>query len=136
MNEKTQNQASTSVQLPQYRSNTHCPTDDRFVCGGNFYRKVGETATRYLYEVVSVGGTPYYEVFEKGHVYRAAGKGFDSTVLADGQEYYPNDQDFGSWAWCFNSKDMAVRSLRWDRREYRRVPLDECRFADGFEPTI
>ena len=124
--------ATASDSVKAYRANTHCPTDDEFVCGDNIYRKVGRTSFKYLYEVTPPSGTSYYEVVERGHLYKCNEGAFRSSVLGEGQEMYPNDNDFGVWGWCYNDKAMAVNSLRWDKRKRRRVPLEECIFADGF----
>lgn len=110
-----------------YRLRTSFPTDLVFVYSGNTYLRVAANSSKYLYEVTTDGGNTYYEVFERNHLYRE-NPNFKSGNIESGEEMYPRDEDFGSWAWCVSTPERAVRCFTWDSVNKRR--LSECDLYD------
>lgn len=96
-----------------YRKNASIPIVDEYERDGNNYRKIADNGRRLMYEVTQTYGTKYWEVFEHGHCYVAAKHKYTSNVINDGDEMYPRDEDFGSWAWCFSNYDRAVQCFNY-----------------------
>lgn len=90
---------------PEFKVNQTVPVLDEFKRNGYTYKKIDETDQYYIYEVQRSLGV-HYEMFERGHRYTTK-PGRLSSSIKNGQEYYPNDSDFGIWSWCCNTKERA-----------------------------
>ena len=91
--------------ITEFKVNQTVPVLDEFKRNRYTYKKIDETDQYYIYEVQRSRGV-HYEVFEKGHRY-VAKSGRPSSSIKNGQDRYPNDTDFGVWAFCCNTKDKA-----------------------------
>lgn len=107
---------TNSNEIRTYAGNTYHRPDIRFNQAHNEYTRIDETDRHYIYEVIANKGTDteyiYWEIFEKGHLYKNRGT-YASTIMNDGDEMYPIDDDFGTWAWCYSDKEYAMK--RWNR---------------------
>ena len=99
--------------IQNYRRGIRIPIVDEYTQDGNNYRKIADNGRRLMYEVTQQYGTKYWEVFEHGHRYKVANPKIVSRTINDGDEMYPMDEDFGSWAWCFSNYDRAVQCFNY-----------------------
>ena len=65
----------------------------------------------YMYRVIGPDFPPVYEVFERRAV--AVCIDFENRVYSqtDKKEIYPKSNDFGKWAYSYNSYDAAIFGL-------------------------
>lgn len=95
---------------PTYKGGIRVKAQDKFIQGGLHYERIDQTKTVYLYEVTHESGSAHYEIVKRGHLYKGNPLR-PSTVISDGDEMYPSDNDFGFWAWCYNDKESALRNI-------------------------
>lgn len=95
--------------MREFKKNQVVPILDEFKRDGYIYRKIDETDQYYIYEVQRSLGT-HWEFFEKNHLYVAKQERLSSS-LENRQERYPNDNSFGVWAWCCNSKERVYELI-------------------------
>lgn len=82
--------------------------DKEFQSKQNTYKQLEEGDNHYIYAVwnlkdKAVGEPSYYEIFKKKVAKAATLKG----VYYPERETYPNDKDFGDWAWCCNTLEKC-----------------------------
>jgi hypothetical protein len=100
--------------MNKYPRNIHFPLEEQFVAGGKIYTKMSQNDTHCLYEVKDPNnGDPYsfYEIFQLRE-YHPKGI-FKSSILKEGDYYYPTNEDFGVWAFCYSKKEKALDA--WNR---------------------
>lgn len=69
-----------------------------------------------MYEVMDENeGLPYtvYELFEL-RPFKPNKKGYNSSVINEGEYYYPTENEFGYWASCYNDKEYALKE--WNKK--------------------
>ena len=83
---------------------------EKFTKHGETFTKVYESEKAYIY-CRMVGKVEYFEVFEKK--YRNVSNYVDGKFVKTGElrEYYPNDEDFGKFAWCCRTLGRAKSHL-------------------------
>lgn len=83
---------------------------EKFEKYGDTFVKVYESEMAYIYKRLS-GKVEYFEVFEKK--YRNVSNYVDGKFVKTGElrEYYPNDEDFGKFAWCCRTLERAKSYL-------------------------
>lgn len=101
--------------IKKFRKGARVPAVAEFIQDENHYKMLGDNGYRFLYEVTSPSGSKYWEVFEHGHLYKSSDAWYKSTSIQDGEEMYPTDEDFGRWAWCWNSLERAKRCFAYKR---------------------
>lgn len=99
--------------IKQFRKGSRVPAVEEFVQDENYYKRIDNNEQRMLYEVTSPSGTKYYEVVEHGHCYKNTQ--FKSKSIMEGEEMYPMDEDFGKWAWCWNTLERAKQCFNYRR---------------------
>lgn len=97
------------------RKNATAPCAEQFQQENDIFTKITETEDLYLYEIDHGGGFSY-ELFEKGHKYKAY---FANKNIKDGEDMYPKDEDFGRWAWSYSTREAAERYMKRYQKRMR-----------------
>ena len=86
------------------------------------FKQIASSERAYVYEISDVNNNRHYETFERRIRQKSETVIAGRNVSFDEKVLYPKSGNFGDWAWCFMSKESAMR--QYEELNKRKEKMD------------